>query len=146
MAEAEELAILQEIEWKDEELSQMEAKQAETVVVEHFEDDEDDSDISFAQQLEGCFGLGPLNVCAAVVQNGVRVRATLSRWTILSTTLTVSRRRVCVSPNFLLAKARVCVLLEVRERRVRLEGRLCVRRGFPPRWRCGTFNTILLSW
>jgi len=137
---AEDLVILQEVEFKDEQFSAMEAEQGATATAEGFDDE-----IAFAQEMEACWSLGPLRVCASVVQGGVRVSGSLFGRTILSATLSPTRPRVCVSPSILIAKASVCVLLEVRERRVRVEGRLCIRRPFRG-WRCGTFNSRLLSW
>jgi hypothetical protein len=134
------LVILQEVVFEDEELSTMEAQQGAMASAEGFEDE-----IAFAQEMEACWSLGPLRVCASVVSGGVRVTGSLFGRSILSTTLSRRRTQVCVSPSILVAKARVCVMLEIREQRVRLEGRLCMRKLFGG-WRCTKFNARLLSW
>jgi hypothetical protein len=141
MAEnAEDLVILQEIEFKDEELTAAEAEHAAIAAPEGFEDD-----IAFAQEMEACWSFGPLRVCASVVPGGVQVTASLLGRTILTGTLSTSRPRLCVSPNFFVAKASVCIVLEVSQRQVRVEGELCVRKLFGG-WSCARFNVRLLSW
>lgn len=103
-------------------------------------------DIAYSQALEACWSLGPLRVCASVVGSGeVRVTATLFGRTILSGSLNPRRPRLCASANVGIAKAELCVVLDLRGRRVRVEGRLCIRR-LTWRWRCTTFNARILAW
>jgi hypothetical protein len=103
-------------------------------------------DIAYTQALEGCWSLGPLRVCASVVGSGeIRVTASLFGRRILSGSLNPSRPRLCASANVGIARAGVCLVLDVRGRRVRVEGRLCIRR-LTWRWRCTRFNARVLSW
>lgn len=136
----EELIILPELVF-EEGAQEGEMEAASGAAMEGFSDE-----VSFAQEMEACWALGPLRVCASVVGPGaVRVTASLFGQTILSTTLNAAKTKVCASANIGLAKVQICVILDIARRMVRLEGRLCVRK-LPWSWRCTNFNVRLISW
>lgn len=139
MAEAEEqLMIFPEAVFEEEEPTAMESA---AQVTEGFGDE-----MAFAQEMEACWSFGPLRACASVVGSSeVRVTASLLGQSILSGTLSPRRTRLCASPSIGLAKAELCVSLDIRGKRVRVEGRVCVRR-WTGRWRCSGFDSRLLSW
>jgi hypothetical protein len=135
-----ELVIFEELKFEDIEPTAMEADVG--TALEGFGDEE----LAFAQEMEACWSLGPLRACASVVGGGeVRVSASLLGRTILSSTLSTRRTRICASPNVGLAKAELCIALDISGRQVRVEGRFCVRR-ITGSWRCTSFNSRLLSW
>lgn len=137
----EELVIFEEVVFEEVEATALGAAAADGELHEGFGDD-----IAYTQAVEACWSLGPLKVCASVVGNGgVRVSASLLGHTVLSGTLSTSRTRICASPSIGIAKAQICVVLDVRGRNVRVEGRLCIRR-ITLSWRCTRFGTRILSW
>jgi hypothetical protein len=134
----EELMIFPEAVFEEEESTAMEATAAG---MEGFGDE-----MAFAQEMEACWSFGPLRACASVVGSSeVRVTGSLLGRNILSGTLSTKRTRLCASPSIGLAKAELCVTLDVKGKQVRVEGRVCVRR-WTGRWRCSGFNSRLLSW
>jgi len=139
MAEADEqLVIFPEAVFEDEEPTAMEST---VPVAEGFGDE-----MAFAQEMESCWSFGPLRACASVVGSSeVRVTGSLLGRSILSGTLSPRRTKLCASPSVGLAKAELCVTLDIRGKQVRVEGRVCVRR-WNGRWSCSGFNPRLLSW
>lgn len=136
----EDLVILPEVvfEESDEPIS---AAMAQAEALEGFGDD-----VAYAQALEACWSLGPLRVCASVVGSGeIRVTASLFGRTILSGSLNPRRPRLCASANVGIARVELCLVLDLRGRRVRVEGRLCIR-TLTLRWRCTRFNARILAW
>lgn len=136
---AEEYRVFEDAVFEEVEPTTVEAAEAEEM--EGFGDE-----VSFEQEIQSCWGFGPLSVCASVIGSGqIRVTGSLFGRTILSGTLSTSRTRICASPSIGFAKAEICVVLDIRNRQVRVEGRLCIRRIFG-RWRCSGFNSRILSW
>ena len=137
----EELFIFEDVEFEDVDAGALGTVTDDGELPEGFGDD-----IAYTQAVEACWSLGPLKVCASVVgSGGVRVSASLLGHTVLSGTLSPRRNRLCASPSIGIAKAQLCVVLDVRGRQVRVEGRLCIRR-ITLRWRCTNFGTRILSW
>lgn len=137
----EELVIFEEVVFEEVDAGALGAATADGALPEGFGDD-----IAYTQAVEACWSLGPLKVCASVVgTGGVRVSASLFGHTVLSGTLSPSRTKLCASPSIGIAKAQICVVLDVRGRQVRVEGRLCIRR-ITLSWRCTRFGTRILSW
>ena len=132
--------ILQEAVFEDVEATSM-GSAHERLALEGFGDD-----MAFTQEMEACWSFGPLRACASVVgTNQVKVSASLLGHTTLSSTLSARRTRVCASPSIGVAKAQICIVLDIRGRQIRVEGRLCFRR-ITWSWRCSSFNARLLSW
>lgn len=134
---ADELVIFQEAVFEDVEPTAMEADQT---LVEGFGDE-----MSFDQEMEACWSFGPLRVCGSVVGVGVKVTGSLFGRTILSGTLSTRKTKLCASPNIGIGKAELCVSLDVGRDRVRVEGKLCIRK-WTGGWRCSNFGSNLLSW
>lgn len=140
-ARGEELIIFEDVVFEEVEATALGAATADGALPEGFGDD-----IAYTQAVEACWSLGPLKVCASVVGSGsVRVSASLLGHTVLSGTLSTRRTKLCASPSIGIAKAQICVVLDVRGRQVRVEGRLCIRR-ITLSWRCARFGTRILSW
>lgn len=136
-----ELVIFEEVVFEDVDAGALGAATADGALPEGFGDD-----IAYTQAVESCWSLGPLRVCASVVgSGGVRVTASLLGHTVLSGTLSASRTQLCASPSIGIARAQICVVLDVRGRQVRVEGRLCIRR-ITLRWRCTRFGARILAW
>lgn len=94
---------------------------------------------------EACFGVGPLEVCATYRDLGIDFEIKLLGQRIGSGRLDQNNANASVGVDLGVAKASVGLAADFNARELRITGEVCVR-DWLGRWRCTSFNDVLLRW